>query len=44
MPYLTGGLIGGFIGGKTYGKVKTIWLKRLFAAFLLYGGVKYLLW
>ena len=44
VPYLVGGLMGGFVGGRTYGKVKTVWLKRLFAAFLLYGGVKYLLW
>lgn len=43
LPYLIGGLAGGWVGGKTYGKVKTVWLKRLFAAFLLYGGVRYLL-
>lgn len=43
LPYLAGGLIGGFLGGKLYGKVPTKWLKRLFAAFLFYAGVKYLL-
>lgn len=43
LPYLAGGLAGGFLGGRLYGKVPTLWLKRLFAAFLLYGGVKYLL-
>ena len=43
LPYLTGGLLGGYLGGKLYGRVPTVWLKRLFALFLLYGGVKYLL-
>jgi len=43
LPYLAGGLIGGYLGGKLYGKVSTKWLKRLFAAFLFYAGVKYLL-
>ena len=43
LPYLTGGLIGGFFGGKLYGKVSTKLLKWLFAGFLFYGGVKYLL-
>ena len=43
VPYLAGGLVGGFFGGKLYGKVSTKWLKWLFAAFLFYAGVKYLL-
>ena len=42
-PYLAGGFIGGYLGGKLYGKVPTQWLKWLFAAFLFYAGVKYLL-
>lgn len=42
-PYLLGGLAGGFLGGKLYGKVPAKWLKWLFAAFLFYAGVKYLL-
>ena len=42
LPYLAGGLPGGFIGGKLYGKVSTKFLKWLFAAFLFYAGVKYL--
>ena len=42
-PYLAGGLIGGWIGGRLYGKVSTKLLKWMFAAFLFYGGVKYLL-
>ena len=43
LPYLAGGLIGGFLGGKLYGKVSTKFLKWLFAAFLFYAGVRYLL-
>ena len=43
LPYLAGGLIGGFFGGKLYGKVSTKLLKWLFAGFLFYAGVKYLL-
>jgi uncharacterized membrane protein YfcA len=43
LPYLLGGLIGGFLGGKLYGKVSTTWLKWMFAAFLFYAGVKYLI-
>lgn len=43
LPYLAGGLIGGFLGGKLYGRVSTKLLKWLFAAFLFYAGVKYLL-
>ena len=42
-PYLAGGLVGGFLGGKLYGRVSTKLLKWLFAAFLFYAGVKYLL-
>ena len=43
MPYLAGGLFGGWLGGKLYGKISTKFLKWLFAAFLFYAGVKYLL-
>lgn len=42
-PYLLGGLAGGFIGGRLYGRVPTGLLKWLFAGFLFYAGVKYLL-
>ena len=46
-PYLiggaAGGLVGGWIGGKLYGRVSVKWLKWLFAGFLFYAGVKYLL-
>ena len=43
LPYLLGGAVGGWLGGKLYGKVSTKLLKWLFAAFLFYAGVKYLL-
>jgi len=42
-PYLLGGLAGGFVGGKLMDRVSVTWLRLLFAAFLLYGGVRYLL-
>ena len=43
LPYLLGGAVGGFLGGKLYGKISTRFLKWLFALFLFYAGVKYLL-
>ena len=43
LPYLLGGALGGFFGGKLYQKVSLKWLKGLFSLFLLYAGVKYLL-
>lgn len=42
-PYLAGGLAGGFVGGKLFTRVPAVWLRHLFAAFLVYGGVRYLL-
>ena len=43
LPYLVGGLLGGWLGGKLYGRVSTKVLKWIFAAFLFYAGVRYLL-
>ena len=43
LPYLAGGLIGGWIGGKLFKSVPNVWLKRIFALFLLYGAARYLL-
>ena len=37
------GMARGFLGGKLFTKVPAVWLRRLFAAFLVYGGVRYLL-
>lgn len=42
LPYLLGGLFGGLVGGKLFRKVPGIWLRRIFALFLLYGAVRYL--
>ena len=37
------GLLGGWIGGRLFKDVPNTWLKRIFALFLLYGAVRYLL-
>ena len=42
-PYLAGGLAGGVVGGLTFGKVSAVWLRRFFALFVLYGGVRFLI-
>ena len=39
LPYLAGGLLGGWLGGKFYGRVSTKVLKWIFAAFLFYAGL-----
>ncbi len=43
LPYGAGGLLGGLLGALTFEKVPVSWLKGIFALFLLYGGVRYLL-
>ena len=43
LPYLAGGLIGGFAGGILFKKLNMDWLRRGFALLILYGGVKSLL-
>ena len=40
LPYLVGGLLGGLLGGKLFRRMNMVWLRRLFALLLLYGGVK----
>lgn len=40
LPYLLGGLAGGFIGGRVFKRLNMVWLRRLFALLLLYGGVR----
>ena len=42
LPFLIGGLIGGWVGGKAFRKINMIWLRRLFALLILYGGVNML--
>ena len=43
LPCLLGGVLGGILAGLTFGKVPVRVLKLVFGAFLLYGGVRYLL-
>lgn len=40
LPYLAGGLVGGWVGGKVFQKLSMVWLRRGFALLILYGGVK----
>ncbi len=43
LPYLAGGLVGGWIGGRVFQGVNMVWLRRVFALFILYGAVRALL-
>ena len=40
LPYLIGGIIGGFLSVKLFRNIPTVWLHRLFGGLLLYGGIK----
>mgnify|MGYP001096098389 FL=1 len=40
LPYLIGGAVGGWAGGKWFKGVKMPWLKRAFGLLLIYGGVR----
>jgi len=40
LPYLGGGLIGGITAGLSFGKVPSLWMRRMFALLLLYGGIR----
>ncbi len=43
LPYLIGGLMGGFIGGCCFKNIPTALLHRAFGLLLIYGGVRILL-
>ena len=43
LPYLIGGTVGGWAGGKWFRGMKMTWLKRVFGLLLIYGGVRSLL-
>lgn len=43
IPYLAGGTLGAMLGGRFFDRVSPFWLKRLFALFLIYAGIRYLL-
>ena len=40
LPYLAGGLLGGFLGGRMFKKLNMVWLRRAFALLILYGGAR----
>jgi uncharacterized membrane protein YfcA len=40
LPYIVGGTVGSVIGGKCFKKVPVNVLRKIFAAFLIFGGVK----
>ena len=40
LPYLAGGLLGGWLGGKLFKRLDMDWLRRAFALLILYGGFK----
>lgn len=40
-PYLVGGTVGGWLGGKLFKGVRVDWLRRGFGLLLIYGGVRY---
>lgn len=43
VPYALGGLLGGIIGGRIFQNVPDKWIRKIFALFVVYGGVKNLL-
>ena len=43
IPYAAGGLLGGILGGRLFKNVPDKWIRRIFALFVIYGGVKNLL-
>lgn len=43
LPYLVGGTLGGWAGGRWFKGVKIAWLKRAFGLLLIYGGIRSLL-
>lgn len=40
LPYLVGGAVGGWAGGKWFREMNMLWLKRAFGLLLIYGGVR----
>ena len=43
LPYLIGGTVGGWAGGRLFKGVRLPWLKRGFGALLIWGGLRCLL-
>lgn len=44
LPYLAGGLVGGVIAGKTMDRIPVKALRKILAALIIYGGVKWTFW
>lgn len=42
-PYLVGGTVGGWLGGRLFRGVQVDWLRRGFGLLLIFGGVRCLL-
>lgn len=42
-PYLVGGTVGGWLGGRLFRGVRVNWLRRGFGLLLIFGGVRCLL-
>ena len=40
LPYLLGGVVGGALSARLFGRISDKWLHRLFALLLFYGGIK----
>lgn len=40
LPFILGGGVGGFVGGKVFKKVSARFLKVTFALFMIYGGIR----
>lgn len=40
LPYLIGGTVGGWMGGKWFKGMRMDWLRRAFGALLIFGGVR----
>ena len=40
LPYVVGGVVGGILAGKLLKKASVLWLRRVFGALLIVGGVK----
>ena len=40
LPYLIGGIAGGFLSSSLFQRVSAVWLHRLFALLIFYGAIK----
>lgn len=40
LPYLLGGIVGGFLSARLFKTVSAAWLHRLFGLLMLFGGIK----